>query len=199
MIYAGLIYKPVLIYTDACHMHGVCTGCTVLEGERVPVVYEPVYYPLSRGSVEAEVLSAIAGLQRAPRGRPLKLLTDLDLLLRSEWKKKRKVSPEHQMALELFFDEIKAHPRLVVERVNRKHGMYQQCHARARALARGVWRKSIGEKLQKHDIDPTPVARRIVEQLREVDAKLASRRTAPPARQIGWSESTGWRKNWPDG
>lgn len=197
MIYAGLIYKPVLIYTDACHMHGVCTGCTVLAGERIPVVYEPVHYPLSRGSAEAEVLSAITGLQRAPRGRPLKLLTDLDLLLRPEWKKKRPVTPEHQSALELFYEEIKAHPRLEIERVNRKHKFYNQCHVRARALARGVWRKSIGVKLEKHDIEP--VARRIVQQLREFDERQAMQRAAPVNRQIGWSESTGWRKNWPDG
>lgn len=197
MIKAGIIFKPVLIYTDACHMHGVCTGCTVLEGYRIPVNYEPVHYPLSRGSAETEVLSAIAGLQRAPLGRPLRLYTDLDLLLRPSWKIKKGSSPEHRLALELFQSEIKHHPRLEILRVDRAHCYYKQCHVRARALARGVWRKSIGAKLMPHDIEP--VASRIVQQLKEADAKIAMQRAAPKTRWIGWSESTGWRKNWPDG
>lgn len=135
----------VEIYTDACSRFDVHTGCTVVIGEGIPPVFITTHHPEAGGSATAEVLSAIAGLERVPRDWPIKLYTDFDPLVVTTRYRQRSGHVAYGAAMRRFFALKAACTQLEVFRVDRGAATYLHCHAQARELARVIKRMQQGD------------------------------------------------------
>lgn len=140
------------VFVDACHYEGVCTGCSAVMGRKLPLTFVTEYFPNARGSTEAEILSAIAGLARVPIHRPVRLFTDMDLIYRSfhdiDFKVRRAHTREMIAALH---EEADKHLSVEVELVKRSGSCYRQCHKRAGDMAHGIARLTLDPNLPMRD------------------------------------------------